>query len=188
MQFIITASGFSYQAGVKTRWSVPLNFLSSAAMVRHGSRDWRFLAFNFSPLTQQDGLKASSNCCSISSHWLRKRKLPASRSAAPARAGFALKNLFNLGVKGSAAFPNRVRDAQVTKRHYPTKANDGLELSDARGQPFASQPACLQEPVSVLVPATTGAAVLAWACAQVRAAGKALEFSQVFPRRRPAVR
>jgi hypothetical protein len=42
MQFIIAASGFSCHAGVKTRWSGALNFLSSAAMVRHGSCDWGF--------------------------------------------------------------------------------------------------------------------------------------------------
>jgi hypothetical protein len=37
MRFIITASAFSYHAGVKTRWS-----LSNAAIVRHGNGDSRF--------------------------------------------------------------------------------------------------------------------------------------------------
>jgi hypothetical protein len=41
VQFVTTASGFSYHAGVKTRWS-RLILLSSAAMVRHGGGDLGF--------------------------------------------------------------------------------------------------------------------------------------------------
>jgi hypothetical protein len=29
------------------------------------------------PLTRQDGRRSGSNCCSMSLHWLQKRKLPA---------------------------------------------------------------------------------------------------------------